>query len=347
VNNVFIKFFILNLFFQIHKNEIDELPSVLADKIDLLPEVLMKSRASNTSKKYELAFKRWSNWVFSNSLGSGDVLPAKTLTVALYLSSLIQTAHSPAPVIAAFYAIKWFHELYGLISPTDSKVNVNILESAKRILAKPVNKKEPISINDILAVYNSMYEEKNIKNQRIICAIILAYAGFLRSAELLNIKVSDIAFEQSYMAIYIEKSKTDIYRDGHWLMIAKTGTVLCPYENILKYIKWTGLEGDDYLFCNLSKTKTGYKVRNSRSRTSYTNLRELFLNALKPHVRDITKYSLHSLRSGGATAAANSECGIKERMFKRHGRWASENVKDGYVKDNLKERLAVSLSLGL
>jgi hypothetical protein len=31
-------------------------------------------------------------------------------------------------------------------------------------------------------------------------------------------------------------------------------------------------------------------------------------------------------------------------MFKRHGRWTSESAKDGYVKDNLKERLSVSLS---
>jgi integrase len=229
------------------------LPPVLADKIDLLPDILKKSRAANTCKKYELAFNRWIKWGLCNSLGSGDFLPAKTLTVALYLSSLIQTARTPAPVITAFYAIKWFHDLNGLVSPTDSKINLNILEAAKRILAKPVNRKEPITVGTILAVYNSLYEKKNIKNQRIICAIILAYAGFLRSAELLNIKVSDIVFEQSYMAIYIEKSKTDVYRDGHWVMIAKTGTLLCPCENVLKYIEWAELNGEDFLLCNLSK----------------------------------------------------------------------------------------------
>ena len=130
-------------------------------------------------------------------------------------------------------------------------------------------------------------------------------------------------------------------------MIAKTGTVICPCENIKKFIEWAGLKEDDNVYCNISKVKNGYKVRNSRERTSYTNLRELFLNALKTHVVDISKKSLHSLISGGATAAANSNCGIKERMFKRHGRWASETAKDGYVKDSLKERLAVSLSLGL
>jgi hypothetical protein len=78
---------------------------------------------------------------------------------------------------------------------------------------------------------------------------------------------------------------------------------------------------------------------------SYTNLRDEFRLAFMPHVSDISKYCLHSLRAGGASAAVNN--GIKDRMFKRHGRWTSESAKDGYVKDNLRERLSVSLSLGL
>lgn len=85
-------------------------------------------------------------------------MPVKTLTVVLYLFSLIQTAHSPALVITAFYAM-----FLCLVFHTDSKFNVNILESPLRILAKPVNKKEPISIDVVLALH-TLYEEKNIKN---------------------------------------------------------------------------------------------------------------------------------------------------------------------------------------
>ena len=59
----------------------------------------------------------------------------------------------------------------------------------------------------------------------------------------------------------------------------------------------------------------------------------------------MSKIAVHSLRSGGATAAANA--GVKDRMFKRHGRWVSENTKDGYVKDNLDSMLSVSKSLGI
>ena len=45
---------------------------------------------------------------------------------------------------------------------------------------------------------------------------------------------------------------------------------------------------------------------------------------------DSKTFGLHSLRAGGASAAANA--GVPNWMFKRHGRWHSENGKDGYVK---------------
>ena len=60
---------------------------------------------------------------------------------------------------------------------------------------------------------------------------------------------------------------------------------------------------------------------------------------------DANVFSIHSLRAEGATAAANA--GVPDRLFKRHGRWRSENAKDGYVKDNLEARLKVSKMLGL
>ena len=45
---------------------------------------------------------------------------------------------------------------------------------------------------------------------------------------------------------------------------------------------------------------------------------------------NVYKWGLHSLRAGGALRAANM--GISDRFFKRHGRWKSENAKDGYIR---------------
>ena len=52
-----------------------------------------------------------------------------------------------------------------------------------------------------------------------------------------------------------------------------------------------------------------------------------------------------SLRSGGATAAANA--GVNDRCWKRHGRWKSAASKDGYAADSLERRLDFSKSLGM
>ena len=60
---------------------------------------------------------------------------------------------------------------------------------------------------------------------------------------------------------------------------------------------------------------------------------------------DHHQFGLHSLRAGGSSAAANA--GVPDRLFKRHGRWRSENAKDGYVKDTMEERLEVSRKIGL
>ena len=74
-------------------------------------------------------------------------------------------------------------------------------------------------------------------------------------------------------------------------------------------------------------------------------MRELFLAKIKDLGFDSKKFGLHSLRAGGATAAASA--GVPDRLFKRHGRWRSETAKDGYVKDTVSARLSVSKGLKL
>ncbi len=54
---------------------------------------------------------------------------------------------------------------------------------------------------------------------------------------------------------------------------------------------------------------------------------------------------LHSLRVGGASATANNN--IRDRFFKRHGRWVTDSTKDGYIKDSLESLLSVSQNLGI
>ena len=338
---------VIHLFFQIFDSEIKDLPSAVVGKVSQLPDLLNESRASNTVSNYRTGFLRWKKWALSNGFAERDVLPARAFHVALYLVSIIQQSNSCSPLINAFYSIKWIHSLYDKVSPTDSNLVKNVLEAAKRRLAKRVSKKESISVELLTSMYNSLYSEGNVYNQRTICACLIAYSGFLRSSELLAIKRSDIIIDNTHMSIFFEHSKTDIFRDGAWVLISRTNSELCPVMNTERYLKWASIQDDSdkFIFRNLTKCISGYILRTENKALSYTRLRELFMEAFKPHVSDISRYGLHGLRAGGASAAANHR--VPDRLFKRHGRWRSENAKDGYVRDELNERLKVSQSLGL
>ena len=323
-----------------------ELPDTLADKMGLVADLISECKSSNTVKSYYRAFMRWKLWAISNGIPSNQCLPAKAIHVALYLACLVQQSVSPSPVVHAFYGIRWAHSVISVPSPTESDIVKNVLEGARRRLSHSVQKKDPITPELLEKMFDKLFVEGNLMNQRIICACLLSYAGFLRVSELLNLKLCDVNIVDTHMSIFIEKSKTDIYRDGNWLIISRTSTKLCPVLNLERYIKYANFDGSDfYLFRNITKFHDCYRLRCENSPMSYTRMRELFIDAFSPFVADIKTYGLHSLRAGGATAAAN--LGIPDRLFKRHGRWRSETAKDGYVKDSLTERLLVSQNLGI
>ncbi|VDI68772.1 Hypothetical predicted protein [Mytilus galloprovincialis] len=74
------------------------------------------------------------------------------------------------------------------------------------------------------------------------------------------------------------------------------------------------------------------KLIYKNKKISYTAAGENILKILKL-IAPTLNLGLHSLRVGGATAAASSE--VNERCIKRHGRWKSDSRKDGYIADTL------------
>ena len=79
---------------------------------------------------------------------------------------------------------------------------------------------------------------------------------------------------------------------------------------------------------------------------SYTKAQEIVLSAFESIGLNKKSFGLHSLRAGGAPAAAHTN--IDDRLFKRPGLWKSDEAKDGYVKDIVESLLlSVSKSLGI
>ena len=176
--------------------------------------------------------------------------------------------------------------------------------------------------------------------------LVLSFMGFLRFSEVSNLKRSDFIIQNTHMSIFKEKSKTDIYREGRWLHLAKLNSNLCPLDLTKRYFVLAEIDNqcDKYIFRGIENTKNGQKLRKIDKPLSYTTVRGHVLELLANIGLDPKKLGLHSLRSG-ASAAAN--LGVNDRLFKKHGRRKSDKVKDSYVHEDVASKLSASRNLGL
>ena len=76
----------------------------------------------------------------------------------------------------------------------------------------------------------------------------------LRFDELAKLRCCDVNFNNSdYVKITIASSKTDVYRDGSSVLLARTGTVNCPHTILSRYFHLAALNcnSSDFVFRNL------------------------------------------------------------------------------------------------
>ena len=312
-----------------------------------LESTVIASRATGTTDAYRRAFLRWRR--FAASLDEIQAFPAKPEHVALYLQHVLDTTKSHSAVDSAIYRIQWAHNLAGIPSPTNSPIVHAISRASKRIFGTRVsNKKEPIS-PEMIRTLVDISNLDNLLELRNVCIFLLAYAGFFRIEEVLHIRYGDISFHSGYVTINLEVSKTDQLRKGNQVVIAESSNDdTCPvkiFKRYLSHLESCPVEPSQYVFRALSKTRSGHTLVSANKPISYSSVRDYFKSTFKDIVPNIALFSTHSLRAGGASAAANA--GVADRLFQRHGRWKSVSAKNGYVEDSLESRLLVSKNLGI
>ena len=300
-------------------------PLSMSGLISRLKSTVIASRAPGirTNDAYRRAFTRWKN--FASSVDEIQVFPARTEHVALYLQHLLDTTHSPSAVDFAIYGIQWAHNLAGTPSPTDSPIIHDVSRAAKRLMGtRLINKKEPI-LPDMIKKLVEASNLDNLLNLRNVCIFVLAFARFFRIEEVLHIKYGEITFHDTYVAIKVDRSKTDQLRKGKEVVIARSlSQVVCPVSLFKRYVSELErfpVEPSHYVCKPLTRSKLGHKFVSTNKPISYSTVREYFKSSFKDIVPDIAAFSTHSLRAGGASAPANAD--VADRLFQRHGRWKS------------------------
>ena len=241
-----------------------------------------------------------------------------------------EVSRSKAAVEEACNALSWIHSCAGLLSPVADPFVKVTLKGLQRSLAKPTVKKEPITVEMLQAIVVDAQKSSSLSDLWLATVCLLGFSGFLHFSELINFKPCDFELQDDRMRIHIEHSKTDQLRQGDEVLIARTKSDTCPIAMLGCYMLRTGMTWTDhrFLFRPIQKTKKGEMVIPS-GQISYSCLQDLFCKKLDGLGFSSGDFGLHSLRSGGGSAAANA-------------RWKSENAKDGYVKDDVESRLAVS-----
>ena len=158
---------------------------------------------------------------------------------------------------------------------------------------------------------------------------------FFRIGEVLHIKYDDITFHDT----------KEGQRSGYISKFIPRCLPSFDFQALCLELERFPVEPSDYVFNPLTKSKLGHKFVSTNKPISYSTVREYFKSSFKDIVPDIAAFSTHSLRAGGASAAANA--GVADRLFQRHGRWKSVSAKNGYIDHNLESRLLVSQRLGI
>jgi len=267
---------------------------------------LKSSKANNTLRAYRSDFKDFGAFCAKHGFKS---LPTEPKIVSLYLTNLSKSSKI-STLRRRLVSISMVHKLKGHYLDTKHPVIIENLMGIKRAKGSIQKGKKPILINHLKAIINVIDQQKvsEIKRARDKSIILIGFGGGFRRTELISIDHEDLEFVQEGVKITIKRSKTDQYGEGMIKGLPYfTNQNYCPVINLKKWLE-------------LSNIKSGSIFRRFAKGSVLTNYRLtdqsvvlLIKNYLNLAGIENSNYSGHSLRSGFATAAAES--GADERSI--------------------------------
>jgi len=124
-------------------------------------------------------------------------------------------------------------------------------------------------------------------------AFTLAFYGFQRASEYLNLRWSDITHTDK-ITVTLHQSKTDPFRNGHQVLIFPTNMSTCPVRALLLYAPLANRAAAHDLLFNAGRFVP----------LTNTSLNKVLRTLLKNAGLDQSQYASHSFRIGAATTAA-------------------------------------------
>ncbi len=267
---------------------------------------LKNSKSNNTLRAYKSDFRDFAAFCFKHGLNS---LPSDPKVVSLYLTHLSKNSKI-STLRRRLVSISMVHKLKGHYLDTKHPIIVENLMGIRRVKGSIQKGKKPLLINHLKLIINVIDKQKiqEIKKYRDKSILLVGFGGGFRRKELISIDHEDLEFVPEGLKITIKRSKTDQFGEGMIKGLPYfTNETYCPVTNIKKWLE-------------ISQIKSGPIFRKFSKGSSLTNKRltdQSVVLIMKKYLNlsgiENKNFAGHSLRSGFATAAAES--GADERSI--------------------------------
>jgi hypothetical protein len=345
---------------------------------DGLVNTLAASRADNTFKTYAPMVKAWE--VFAGKHGMG-AFPASRAGLLLYLQGRMDRAkmlgNRESNVINPLYAIDFAHRVRGLDLPSTDPMFGLVIEAARKTLGRPTVRKKAATKELVKAIVRALIEDPSnpkLSNLRVVLYCQLAFVLEARWDNVVEVCPNHIFDYDSHIVVFVERSKTDTYREGAFVPILDTGDPSGVCALLRFQLGAIAGLGEGQGFKSIFRRVNWGKVRGEYLRQEvmgYDLMLESVRKALSLLGEDPLDYGLHSFRSG---AASHAEAGkdiplalgpqggdlvsaprlplsapvMPSRLLEKHGGWCpNSRARLGYVDEAPEAAFLIPASLRL
>ncbi len=262
-------------------------------------ELEHKSRASNTIKRYQSAFKVLQSYCDGFKVTSMPLTPEIAYAFFVYLHN---QSYSWSTIAVIKASIDYHHKTQGHLSPLAHPRIDTLLQGIQRDISRNQNASDPVTYDMLIKIIDRI-NANDLLSVRDRALLLVGFSGGFRASELLALKNEDVNFNDAHgMIVTIKQSKTDQLAKGHEVAIPfnSKSTRHCPVKALQHWLEAIGLKDQEYIFKSLHKG--GCKVRNEQ--LSYEGFYRLFKKRCQQADLNTTNLSPHGLRSGFNTSAA-------------------------------------------
>ena len=291
---------------------------------DAVREFVAKSWAPATLRAYSTDWSVFQAWCDAAEL---EALPAKPMTLALFLADEARRGRAYATVARRVAAVGLVHMRHGVAPPVPSVEVSAVLKGIRKDPERPARSKKAALLEEHLCQMIDAIETDTHLGRRDRALLLIGWCGAFRRSELVALSWSDFeAAPGQGVRVTVRRSKTDPEGRGEVVAILeRPRSRYCPLGALEAWRVGVGLS-DGAVFHAIGRgDRVTERVLSASSVTDVVKSRVAAIGL------DASRYSAHSLRAGFVTSSSRSGANVdKIQEVSRH---RSVSVLMGYVRD--------------